>query len=97
MLVTNKSYEEINPDKPKSIIYCDPPYENTGKYQESRFKKEEFLEWLDGLNIPVFISEYTMPERYKLVHSISMRSTLSATNNNKEVQENLYWNGMKYE
>jgi len=63
-----------------SIIYCDPPYENTTKYKDS-FDHAEFWRWCrdkaaDGHK--VFISEYTAPKDFKCVWSKSAKSSLSA-------------------
>ena len=59
-----KDYKEI--DEPKgAVIYCDPPYRDTGKYTAvGGFNHEEFYEWVARLakdNI-VLVSEYYMPE-----------------------------------
>lgn len=59
-----KDYREI--DEPKgAVIYCDPPYRDTGKYTAvGGFNHEEFYEWVVRLakdNI-VLVSEYYMPE-----------------------------------
>ena len=90
--ITNKSYNQVE-ILPNSIIYCDPPYKGTGEYQKGNFNHDIFYKWaLDNEN-PVFISEYKMPDDFKVVASFDHRSTLSATNNNKVVVENLYWNG----
>lgn len=92
--ITNKSYEEVKIQK-NSVIYCDPPYKGTEEYKEGGFDHERFYKWCIENPNPVFISEYKMPNDFKLVASFEHKSTLSATNNDKKVIENLYWNGKK--
>lgn len=52
-----------------------------------------FYDWCMNIDSPVFVSEYYMPKDFKLINSFEHKSTLSATNNDKKVIENLYWNG----
>jgi site-specific DNA-adenine methylase len=80
----NLSYEQV-PILENSIIYCDIPYENTRKYDNS-FDKASFLNWVHNQKEPVFISEYEITDtRFKEVLSIVKRSLMSAdkTLNNK--------------
>lgn len=90
--ISNLSYKDVE-IKENSIIYCDPPYKGTGEYKEGGFNHDEFYNWALNNKTPVFISEYDMPKEFQLVESFKHKSTLSATNNNKFVIENLYWNG----
>ena len=86
----NKNYYEL--DIPKnSIIYCDPPYENTTKYvgRES-FNHVEFWEWCrvkTKQGHKVFVSEYKAPEDFKCVWEKETKSSLSA--NGKSVGNKL--------
>ena len=46
--------------EPDSIVYCDPPYEDTRTYtgnDEVSFDTDEFLNWAKHQIVPVFISE----------------------------------------
>ena len=46
--------------EPDSIVYCDPPYEDTRTYtgnDEVSFDTDEFLNWAKDQSVPVFISE----------------------------------------
>ena len=46
--------------EPDSIVYCDPPYEDTRTYtgnDEVSFDTDEFLNWAKHQTVPVFISE----------------------------------------
>lgn len=83
----SQSYDTIN-IKPDSIIYCDIPYKNTSGYNNKEFNYEEFYDWACRQDVPVFISEYWMPEdRFKCVLGMNKRSTLSATSNNAVVEK----------
>ena len=90
--ITNLSYSDVVV-KDNSIIYCDPPYKGTEEYKKGGFNHDEFYEWCIDNENSVFISEYQMPNEFKLIASFEHKSTLSATNNDKKVIENLYWNG----
>ena len=64
------SYDElVIPER--SIIYCDPPYRGTTKYQEDYdFDYDKFYRWcldkkLEGCEI--YISEYEMPENFRCI------------------------------
>ena len=57
--VTCGSYNAMN-FEPDSIVYCDPPYEDTRTYtgnDEVSFDTDEFLNWAKHQTVPVFISE----------------------------------------
>ena len=60
--VTTGDYRALNFER-GGIIYCDPPYKNTGQYRTvGTFDFEAFYSWCEHQANPVFISEYTMPE-----------------------------------
>lgn len=51
-------------DEP-GIIYCDPPYMSVyakGKDYGCEFDAEAFYSWCEAQKLPVYISEYQMPE-----------------------------------
>jgi site-specific DNA-adenine methylase len=75
-----------------SVIYCDPPYQNTNHYGID-FDHAEFWEWVRDNKHPVYVSEYKAPDDIKCIASFEHRSTLSSTTNNLVI-ENLYWNGV---
>ena len=82
------SYKDLNIEK-DSVIYCDPPYINTSGYG-CEFDHNEFYDWLEGLEVPVFISEYWMPEdRFVCVAEFDHTQTLSGTGA-KKVKERLF-------
>ena len=73
----NLSYEQVS-IKENSIIYCDPPYANTGEY-DGGFDHKTFFDWADNQVSPVFISEYNIPDkRFTEIWNIKKRSKMSA-------------------
>ena len=57
-------YREMRFDEP-GIIYCDPPYMSVyakGKDYGCEFDAEAFYSWCEAQALPVYISEYQMPE-----------------------------------
>lgn len=48
--------------KPNSVVYCDIPYVNTDGYGEGEFDHKAFYDWAYQQEVPVYISEYWMPE-----------------------------------
>ena len=69
------------------MIYLDPPYEGTAKYQHNICHKE-LLEFINKQECSVYLSSYEF-EGMKEVASFEHRCTLSATANN-EVTEKLF-------
>ena len=60
----SSDYRELRFDEP-GIIYCDPPYMSVyakGKDYGCEFDAEAFYSWCDAQKLPVYISEYQMPE-----------------------------------
>lgn len=63
----------------QSIIYCDPPYENTTEYADD-INHDEFWDWCrqkakDGHK--VFISEYNAPEDFTCIWQKELRKELN--------------------
>lgn len=62
------SYEDLK-IPPKSLVYCDPPYDGTTGYG-FKFVQADFLYWCKQLvkdGHLVFISEYSLPNEYEIV------------------------------
>lgn len=60
----SSDYRELCFDEP-GIIYCDPPYMSVyakGKDYGCEFDAEAFYSWCEAQKLPVYISEYQMPE-----------------------------------
>ena len=85
VILTNLSYEEV-PIESDSVIYCDPPYKETGTYLND-FDHEKFYSWLRSLKQQVFISEYQMPNDFHEVFSIKKRVSFSQKQNTQKVEK----------
>ena len=89
--ISNLSYEQVKIETPinETIIYCDPPYKGTGKYQKD-IDHDKFLEFVKNSHYKIYISSYDF--NLPCVFELSHRSSLSATNNGKKVVEKLFCN-----
>ena len=63
-----------------AVVYCDPPYIGTNEYNLD-FNHEIFYNWVRAQTVPVYISEYTMPEDFEMVAEWRHHSVLGAGNN----------------
>lgn len=77
-------YRELGEFIPaNSIIYCDPPYENTTSYSGAPvFDHADFWAWCREMTLAghkVFISEYNAPGDFQVVWESLLSSSLSAT------------------
>lgn len=91
--ITNLDYREVEIEK-DSVIYCDIPYKNCAKYSIGDFNHDDFYDWSRKQN-NIFISEYSMPEDFKIVNEKNIKSILSATSNDKTVTEKLFTNAFQ--
>ena len=66
----------------EATVYCDPPYNGTSGYLND-FNHNEFYKWLRSVDFPVYVSEYSMPDDFIKIASISKNCTYSATKNTK--------------
>ena len=70
-----KSYDDIHIDD-NSIIYCDPPYNNTAQYVTGDFDSNAFFDWCRKQKELVVVSEYDAPEDFQCVANFNRRSKL---------------------
>ena len=89
--ISNLSYNEVIINTPinETIIYLDPPYENTREYQEDSFNHRELERWINDSPYKIYVSSYHF--NLPLIRSFEHTSSLSAISTNKVV-ENLYCN-----
>ena len=77
------SYDEL--DIPQnSIIYCDPPYRDTKKYDRIQFDYNKFYDWLKLMKDrghSVFISEYWMPEDFDCIWEKEVKCNINIDKN----------------
>lgn len=90
---TNEDYKNIIiPDN--SIIYCDPPYENTTGYRSlKKFNHEEFWEYMRQIskNNKVFISEQNAPDDFIPIWSKEIKRHIDVNLDNRfKVTEKLF-------
>jgi len=76
-----------------SIIYCDPPYENTTKYKAGDFNHNSFWKWCrqktkEGHT--VFVSEYNAPPGFQCVWQKEIVSSLTKNTGSKRSIEKLF-------
>lgn len=60
----NKPYDLIPSWTKNAVIYCDPPYKGTIKYDTDEFDYDKFYKWCKTMSThnTVLVSEYDMPE-----------------------------------
>ena len=84
-------YQNLKFDDPDGVIYCDPPYKNTDGYgtkKGAKFNHEAFYDWCERQTLPVYISEYSMPEdRFVCVAQFEKQSKLSCTGSKKVIEK----------
>ena len=92
LTMTSLDYSQVT-IKPNSLVYCDIPYRNTGKYTVE-FDHQRFFDWAANAEFPVYISEYQIDDsRFKLVYTVDKKTKLSPKGMTKAKPEKLYWNG----
>lgn len=65
-----------------ATVYCDPPYRSTpNSARYGKFDFAAFDAWLNGVDFPVYVSEYDAPTGCAEVASIAVKSTMSVANN----------------
>lgn len=91
LIISNMSYEQVKIETPadETIIYLDPPYFSTAKYQENLCHKE-LDNYIKSSPYKIYVSSYEW-EGLCEVLAIEHRNILSATANNK-VYEKLFCN-----
>lgn len=81
-----------------SLVYCDPPYFNTTKYQ-TEFESNRFWCWVRGLvdsGNKVFVSEYNSPKDFISVFEKTVNNTLEQNTGKKTGIEKLFVHKSQY-
>ena len=74
-----------------SVIYCDPPYREKGGYRKAKhFNHVRFYEWALSHTVPVFVSEYEMPEDFVEVAAWKKRCTMKGAEHALRTTEKLF-------
>ena len=83
-------YREIEV-RPGDVLYCDPPYKGTDGYNDAAFDHEAFYNWAAAQEVPVYISEFWMPEdRFMCIWKRKRASRLSQKGTEGKVSEKLF-------
>lgn len=81
-----KNYKDLNIHN--SVIYCDPPYENTTKYKDD-FNHKEYWDWIreKSKDNIVFCSEYNAPDDFIEIWSKELTTTLDKNSRKKDIEK----------
>ena len=86
---TNTDYWNFGiPDN--SIIYCDPPYQNTTKYSSSGFDHNKFWSWCEQMmndGHSVFVSEYNAPQDWTYIWEKEVTTGLDVKTSKKDIEK----------
>ena len=74
----------------QAFIYCDPPYEDTAKYQANSMDYDQFWDWFRECPYPVYVSSYKAPDDIEVLNFENKRELLARKSVKKE---NIYFNG----
>lgn len=79
------------------VVYCDPPYEDTAKYDKDGFNHKQFYDWVASREYPVYFSSYEISDnRFNVVWQTEKQSLLNNSKATKKVvTEYLYCNKPK--
>lgn len=93
LVISNKSFEEVEIATPanETVVYLDPPYKGTAKYQND-INHQHLKNWIHDNGYKIYVSGYNNDYGLNEVCSWRHRSILSATNNSKKVYEKLFCN-----
>lgn len=89
--ITNLDHKDINPKsfKQGSIVYLDPPYINKAAYTENGISHEHLYQWIDKIEVPVYLSSYESP--LKPVKAMTHRTTLSGSSKSIDKSRRIEW------
>lgn len=87
-----RSVSYLNLEIPKkSLIYCDPPYEDTTKYRTD-FDHARFWDWCreqKAKGHQIYVSEYQAPDDFKCIWERGAKSTFSYNGNTGGTKESV--------
>ena len=84
-----RDYEGLYSSTKNTLIYCDPPYQNTKKYGVSKnFDHERFWKWAERMsnNNIVLVSEHIAPDNWKCIWQQEVKRTIDNTKRVKAVE-----------
>ena len=71
-----RNYEHKEGD----VVYCDPPYKGTRKYNGTTFDHDAFYEWVRTRDYKVYFSEYSAPDDFVSVFNTNVQQLMSGGN-----------------
>ena len=93
ILFKHSLYEDLRIPA-ESIIYCDPPYENTAKYKAvDSFNHADFWQWCRDKakeGHTVFVSEYNAPDDFKCIWQQELNVSVAKNGKHKKAVEKLF-------
>lgn len=72
------------------VVYADPPYAGTQRYNTAAFDSSAFWDWVDTRPFPVFVSEYAAPEGFSPIWCKGKCQLMHALGAHGKVQERIY-------
>ncbi|MDR2582069.1 MAG: hypothetical protein LBC75_01140 [Fibromonadaceae bacterium] len=93
---TNKDYRDV-PIEPNSVVYCDIPYEGSGKCYGVNFDFAGFYEWSKTREFPVYHSGYMCSDPFFKLTWEKVTQCRMSKKDGKGIYktEKLFWNGRK--
>lgn len=88
LILSSKSYERVSIPK-GSVVYCGIPYKDTTGYLGS-FDHKDYYDWVRSSELPIYTSEYSMPDDFVEALSEKVRSTYSASSNTTKREEKVF-------
>jgi len=61
-----------------AIVYADPPYRNTKDCYGIKFDFDEFDKWINEVDFPIYISEYTAPKNCICVAEFTRQGSMAS-------------------
>lgn len=85
-----EDYKNIVLNSHNNLLYCDPPYANTHKYNYQKFDSETFWQWAreQSENNYVFVSEQAAPNDFQPIWSLDIKHNIRG--NIRIATENLF-------
>ena len=76
------------------IVYCDPPYQETKRYDNATFDHDAFWGWVRTRDYPVYVSEYSAPEDFVSIFKKEITRLMAVGNSAKTPKaiENIFIN-----
>ena len=75
------------------VVYCDPPYEGTEGYNQTKFNHKQFYDWVASRPYQVFFSSYKISDkRFKMIWAKSKQNLMGGAKGQFKNYECLYTN-----